>query len=164
MSTWKKVSELYKETSGGKLDTYFKFKTSFKFEEYLNLKSYSTRKVLAKFRISDHSLRIETGRYEKKLDEHGKAVILPRSERSCQFCINASNVLDDEIHFLFVRPFNENTRKLFFKDLFDVNSNLKLLNHINLFIWLMSNEDHKILLKLSNYINLNFSMRKGKLS
>ena len=58
----------------GKLSTYFQHKRSFNFEKYLNLKSKDDRVILAKFRISNHCLRVETGRYERKNNSHGKNV------------------------------------------------------------------------------------------
>ena len=45
------------------------------------------RKLITKFRISDHDLLIETGRYKN----------IPREQRCCTVC----NILDDESHFFF---------------------------------------------------------------
>ena len=56
------------------------------------------RTLLTKFRISNHNLRIETGRHECKVNSHGKPVILLRCERLCQNCI--TNSVEDEIHFM----------------------------------------------------------------
>jgi hypothetical protein len=46
---------------------------------------FNSRKILTKFRISDHKLEIEIGRYKK----------VPREQRICKAC----KVLDDEKHF-----------------------------------------------------------------
>ena len=45
------------------------------------------RQLLSKFRLSDHFLGIELGRYRN----------IPRAQRLCKKC----GVLDDEFHFLF---------------------------------------------------------------
>jgi hypothetical protein len=49
------------------------------------LKIFNSRKILTKFRLSDHKLEIEIGRYKK----------VPREQRICKAC----KVLDDEKHF-----------------------------------------------------------------
>ena len=48
------------------------------------------RTVITRWRLSCHSLRIETGRYQRP--------ILPRNERTCSIC----HILEDEQHSLFV--------------------------------------------------------------
>ena len=48
------------------------------------------RTVITRWRLSCHSLRIETGRYQRP--------ILPRNERTCSICY----ILEDEQHSLFV--------------------------------------------------------------
>ena len=72
-----------------KLCTYNHFKQKYHSEPYLNyITDPSTRKEVTRFRISAHSLRIETGRY-KKLD---------RDKRICLMC-NSGDV-EDEFHFI----------------------------------------------------------------
>jgi hypothetical protein len=49
-----------------KLFLYNKLKNEIKLEDYLStLKNFNSRKILTKFRISDHKLEIEIGRYKK---------------------------------------------------------------------------------------------------
>ena len=49
-----------------KLRTYKMYKSKFAVEDYLiNLHDLESRKIVAKFRCSDHTLMIETGRHEK---------------------------------------------------------------------------------------------------
>ena len=72
----------------GKLRFYKLFKKTFARESYLDLISdFHTRKIITKFRCSDHVLEIEKGRHKNKKVE----------ERVCKAC-NAS--IEDEIHFL----------------------------------------------------------------
>jgi hypothetical protein len=48
----------------GKLRTYLKLKCNFGFENYLHILSdFNQRKSFTKFRISNHKLKIETGRF-----------------------------------------------------------------------------------------------------
>ena len=63
--------------NGIKLRTYKMFKSKFAMEDYLiNLHDFESRKIIAKFRCSDHTLMIETGRH-KKIDPE---------ERMCKMC------------------------------------------------------------------------------
>lgn len=76
-----------------KLETYALFKHDLELEKYLQLPipiKYKT--ALAKFRISAHSLSIETGRYDNT----------PRENRLCRLC-NLRQV-ENEYHFLIVCP------------------------------------------------------------
>ena len=51
-----------------KLSFYYTFKKNYKMEEYLNtIKDPSQRRMFAKFRISNHKLLIEYGRYQNIL-------------------------------------------------------------------------------------------------
>ena len=61
-----------------KLFLYNKLKNEIKLEDYLyTLKNFNSRKVLTKFRISDHKLEIEIGRY-KKFQENKEFVKLAK--------------------------------------------------------------------------------------
>ena len=53
---------------------------------------------MTKFRISAHSLRIESGRYERKPNKENKLIKIVREERTCLYCNN--NDVEDEKHFL----------------------------------------------------------------
>jgi hypothetical protein len=56
----------------GKLRTYLKLKRNFGFENYLHILSdFNQRKSFTKFRISNHKLKIETGRYSKPITPLG---------------------------------------------------------------------------------------------
>ena len=71
----------------GRLEFYSKHKHTFEFEEYLNIGCFNKRKVLTKFRYSDHELEIERGRHKK----------LPRDARLCKLC--AMDKIETEEHF-----------------------------------------------------------------
>ena len=76
-----------KNFQNSKLFLYNKLKNEIKLE---------SRKILTKFRISDHKLEIEIGRYKK----------VPREQRICKAC----KVLDDEKHFFLYCHINYNIR------------------------------------------------------
>ena len=142
----------------GKLSTYFQHKRSFNFEKYLNLKSKDDRVILAKFRISNHCLRVETGRYERKINSHGKNEILPRCERICQYCTSGST--EDELHFLLECPLYNNSRGEFLNMIFKTYPNLALLNNADLLTWIMSNENPEFTVQLCQYLIVNLNTRK----
>ena len=73
----------------GKLRTYFTFKDHFQTEQYLStIKNFDKRRCLAKFRISSHKLKIETGRFTRPLT--------PLENRVCDHCFTT---IEDEFHF-----------------------------------------------------------------
>ena len=82
-----------------KLEYYRKFKTNFEFESYLvNIRNDKLRKQLTRFRISGHTLAIETGRY----------LSVNRENRICNFC--PLNTVESEYHFLLLYPNYRNIR------------------------------------------------------
>ena len=71
-----------------KLNIYSRIKTHYKYETYLNLHPYN--KIITEFRLSNHYLPIEKGRYvQPKLN---------RNQRLCTFC---KSHVGDELHVLF---------------------------------------------------------------
>ena len=84
------------------LDTYRQFKTSFEYEEYLDLLPRSLRFYFCRLRMSVHNLRIQTDRYARNN--------VPRNERYC-LCCNSRDI-EDEFHFICICPcFMEIRRK-----------------------------------------------------
>ena len=83
-------------------------------EYYLSHPKRETRKYITKFRLSDHKLLIETGRYTN----------IPREERKCKVC----NLVEDEIHFFFNCKSNENVRKILIQHLVNLDKNFENLN------------------------------------
>ena len=77
------------KTESSKLRTYAVFKTNIGCEKYLSeVKNVSVRTHVTKFRLSNHRLMIEVGRYNGT----------PREERFCPFC---PHKIENEPHFLF---------------------------------------------------------------
>ena len=72
-----------------KLRVYAIFKNKIGFEKYLfNIKNPAKRAILTKFRLSNHKLMVEVGRYKG----------IPKEMRFCPFC---PNTVESEIHILF---------------------------------------------------------------
>ena len=81
-----------------KLRTYTILKNNITFEKYLiSVKNISNRIALCKFRLSNHTLMIETGRHEN----------IQQTNRRCPFC--PENV-ENEVHFLIHCPIYTNLR------------------------------------------------------
>ena len=100
-----------------------------KLEDYLiNKSSFKSRQIIAKFRVSDHILEIETGRYKN----------IPRENRLCKIC----NEIDDERHFFLSCKQNLALRKQLFLKIdnknpmfsMDLSPKLKLLSLTSDFI------------------------------
>ena len=92
-------------TQKNKLRTYRKFKRNYKREEYLSaVKNIKHRISMTKFRISDHCLEIEKGRYTR-----------PYTKPEDRVCIKlCNNAVEDEAHFLFICPRYSNEREELF--------------------------------------------------
>ena len=78
---------------------YNKIKHNIVLEEYLiKEKNFKNRRLIAKFRTSDHCLQIETGRY----------INIPHQQRLCTTC----NILEDEYNFFLNCHLNQQPRNL----------------------------------------------------
>ena len=109
-----------------KLSFYSIFKKQYNQEDYLTfIKDPSQRRMLTKFRISNHKLLIEYGRYQK----------ITREERHCKTC--NTGAVEDEFHFSFEYPSYNNIRNNannILKNIFQINltteSKQNLLTHV----------------------------------
>ena len=78
----------HKVENSSKLSFYCTFKEDYQLEKYpTTIKNINQRKTFTRFRISNHKLMIEYGRYQK----------IPQEERLCMFC--QSNEVEDEYRF-----------------------------------------------------------------
>ena len=118
-----------------RLSTYCIFKENFEFEKYLDV--YVDRKyklALCRFRISAHSLNVETGRHQN----------IPRENRLCKNC--RMSVLENEYHFLLVCPKFRDLRMKFLKPYYCHWPNYFKLEK------LMSTQNTKLIINLAKYI------------
>ena len=99
-------SKLWNDEISTKLDFLRKFKTKYEREDYLNtVKNFKHRKYFTRLRLSNHPLRIETGRYFGEL----------RHERICKFC--SLKEVESESHFLLFCTLYDHLRIPFYSEL-----------------------------------------------
>ena len=80
----------HKMVNSSKLSFLCTFKKDYQMEKYLTIiKNPNIRKVISQFRVSNHKLQIERGRYEN----------IPRDQRICKLC--DSGEIEDEFNFTF---------------------------------------------------------------
>ena len=143
----------YKDNESGKFETYVTFKQTFKYEPYLNqIKNFKERQALTKFRISNHNLQIETGRYKKPK--------IPRNERFCDICLTDQiQNIGNEIHFLLKCPNLSKERAEMMNEITLTCPNMTQLEEKNKLIFLMSAEND-IIRKIAKFCK-NYLPRKN---
>lgn len=135
---------------GNKLRTYSLFKQTFNIEKYLQFGSRNQRRNLCKFRISNHQLEIEPGRYKN----------IKADKRICKLC---KNDVEDEIHFLLKCPVLDNIRETTLVTIFKLYPKIETLSDKDKFIWLMSAEDSNMLHLLQQLLSSLSEERTNKL-
>ena len=123
-------------------------------EKYLIIiQNPAIRRALTKFRISNHQLSIELGRFKRPPQ--------PVSERICPMC--HLGVVEDEIHFLLICPLYNNLREPLLKLASTFNRSFAFLTTINKFTYIMFNENTSMLNVLANYIYKSMTLRQNML-
>ena len=121
-------------------------------EPFLNVvQNFDAKRDYFKFRTSNHSLFIETGRYCNP--------IIPREHRFCNLC--KTNEVEDEIHFLFKCNIYSELRKTFLDRLRALNINLKKeLKDIPI---LFTSGNIRLTIDVANNIHRCFTKRKREM-
>ena len=104
---WKRTisKEVSSDGKSNKLKFYSNLKSLFERESYLsNVNNFNIRKNITKFRCSDHTLEIESGRHKK----------LRVEERICKIC---NTEVEDERHFLINCPLYAELRSRYFNSI-----------------------------------------------
>ena len=96
-------SKIDKIDESSKLFLYKNLEPSLERKFYLSFNDFSIRNIFTKFRISDHSLEIEKGGYNKT----------PCEERLCKNC----GIIEDEAHFILKCKVNQNLRESLFNNI-----------------------------------------------
>ena len=121
----------------GSLRFYKRFKIEFSREGYLDsVPCYKLRKLVSKFRCSDHKLEIEVGRRKKVLAD----------ERTCNVCMNG---VECEVHFLTECPLYNGLRLKYLGE--NVQRDL---------IEIMKCGDKAASFNLANYLDKAYSLRE----
>ena len=100
--------------------------------------------IFARFRVSSHNLRIETGRHETPK--------LALDERLCNKC--DSNEIEDEQHCLLTCPNNAKQRFQLINKVKHFYPNFQNLNITDKFKILMSSKNEDIIKALGNFLNI----------
>jgi hypothetical protein len=133
------------QQDSAKLRTYAKIKTEIGMEDYLtNIHNITDRISMSRFRLSNHRLRIETGRHQK----------IERQNRKCPFC---PSDIEDEVHFLTTCPTYNSIRENLFSEL-PIQNRTFYSDNFFLFKYLM--KDKKAIKNTAKFINTAFSIRE----
>ena len=137
------LAEINDSTLQPKLRTYKLFKTDYRLEPYLLLNlSRKMYNKIARFRVSSHNLRIETGRHENP--------ILPAAERLCLKC--SMHEIEDEKHCLIVCPHNKLSREELLKVANDYIDNFEQLISEDRFKTIMKSKEPELLKSLGKFL------------
>ncbi|XDV45306.1 hypothetical protein PO909_013424 [Leuciscus waleckii] len=105
-----------------KLQFYRNLKSNYELEEYLqSVRDTKQRQILSKYRLSEHSLAIETGRHRKSW--------LPREQRVCVHC--RTGEIETETHFLLCCHKYSSVRELYFSKLTNVIQNFTAMTEVD---------------------------------
>ena len=136
-----------------KLDFCNTFKNEYTLSCYQELTSkLNERKELVKFRIGNHKLMIETGRYSQ----------MPRVNRLCPTF--GSNQIEDEIHLLFHCPKYSIFRDRFYRKKEYHLPNIKRLSTLEATKELMNSVDYYVNIQLMRFILSRLNSRNSLLS
>ena len=116
-------------------------------EYYLKHPNKEVRKYLTKFRVSDHDLFIEKGRYLK----------IPREDRKCKIC----NIIDDEYHFFLNCKINQEIRKGFLNYFNTLFTNFEILNPIEKLQKILNPSNNTDIDMVVSFIKQSFELRGG---
>jgi hypothetical protein len=126
--------------SDSKLKIYNICKNNFGLEKYLTIvNNFELRRSFTKLRISSHRWPIELDRYQG----------VPRHNRECTKC--SSNVIEDELHFLFECSNTMKTENLCCLKLQLYVVTLEIWSQ-NKLIWLFNSENIELLKTLCKFI------------
>ena len=136
--------------ASNKLKFFNIFKDNYETEPYLNvIDNFEQRRHFSKFRISNHKLEIEAGRYSNTKAE----------DRLCTVCDLSK--IENEFHLLYHCPFYDDLRNEFYDKIShpcQVN-----FSNLNLTSELFRSDDKDIIQYLSKYIYKCFKRRQDKL-
>ena len=131
-----------------KLRTYNLIKNNIRFEKYLSLiRNGNRRRSLTTFRLPNHVLLIEVGRYEN----------IPKDQRFCPTC---ENKVEDKVHFLIECNAYDSLRKNLLHYALQCNPNLLNYNTLDKFRYLMT--CHSLQDAIAKFVHNAMEQRKVK--
>ena len=146
---WKKQAII---TGENKLDFYYKYKTSFQYEKYLDNIPRHIRIHITRLRTSSHILPIEVQRYNNTNIDNTKT---KRQDRKCEIC--TLNEMGDEDHYLLRCNNNEMniTRHNFICNIRKEIPQLQKFSEKNIIDYCMNMSDENIQVPMGRYIRKN---------
>ena len=108
--------------------------------------NFKTRQLITKFRVSDHNLEVEIGRYKN----------IPREQRTCKIC---TKDIDDEYHFFLNCSINSNLRINLFNNIQQNNSDFLRYKPLDKLIYIL-NPKSELLPALGDFIKQSTELRK----
>ena len=142
------TNELHDIDKNPMLRTYILFKSSFEQEPYLKLvKEQKYRVAIARLRSSSHTLAIERRRYERPKP--------PVEKRLCNLC----NMVENEIHFVTQCAINQAERSVLESNVSKLYPSFPLIDDYQKFLFLMKNNDAKILTWFGKFLHNSFKTR-----
>ena len=129
------------------------FKKEFELESYLQLPAH-LRIPLTRLRVSAHQLRVETGRYTLPQ-------ALPPEQRVCWHCIDD---IEDEVHFLLIRPLYSEERKVLLRECSRVNKAFSFLSQEDKFLFLLETHITSLQYTLAKFIKTAFETRRSMIA
>ena len=130
--------------------SYRLFKKNVICESYLHhfeMKNTKHKIALTRFRLSNHNLLIEKGRY----------IELERNERKCFIC---KDLIEDEQHFIVKCPLYSKQRAILYRSLQDNSINFQSQTDDEKFVFIMINENKNVMTQLAKYISNAFLVRE----
>ena len=116
-------------------------------EYYLSHPDKNIRQYFVKFRISEHKLLIEKGRYLK----------IPRNKRLCTNC----NEIDNEFHFFFNCEINNSVRNMLYQSMTDFFPNFTDLNNEEKLIKILNPSTPMQIRTVASFIKQSLELREG---
>ena len=149
---FERLSDQFHQTSfayingeNSKLRTYAIFKGEIGFENYLSaIKNTHRRKQVSKFRLSNHTLMIETGRHN-----------VPFIKKELRFCPFCKTYVETELHFLLQYPLYSINRDILLQHVLLSNPAFLSYTTIEKFGYIMSEIDNDI----AKFISDSFEVR-----
>ena len=119
------------------------------FEKYLKSVHNRNHKIaLCRFRTSSHDLMIEKRRYFKPK--------IPRDERKCPHC---KNEVENETHFLTQCTLYNEYRNKLYHEVRKTSNYFDNMTSEQKFIFIMTNENEKIMQNLAKYVSISMTKR-----
>ena len=132
--------------------SYCKFKHNASLDKYMyTIKNVRHKIALTRLRLSNHNLRIETGRHLTKIAK-------TRQERKCFICIDE---IENELHFVVKCPLYSSERKELYKALMHNSKHFdSLTSDEQKLMFIMTNEDNDVMAKLAKFVFNSMQIRE----